>query len=145
MEVELGTIQRILTTTAPFAFERKPSQPRVTGGCRKFLEMVVDETTLRLLTVLNAVSSKRPLDDLEISSSERPAKLNRKKVATVDENTKNPRTAELVSGTEGLPDELNYAFTVEKAEDGEATECKLLSVCYHRATAQPKLQPPPIP
>ena len=81
----------------------------------KISEMV-DETTVRLLTVLNAVNSKRPLDDWDVPASERPAKLNRKKVAIADSI---PDSSQTTPDARQSLDEVNKTFIVESGEADE--------------------------
>jgi hypothetical protein len=85
--------------------------------------MAVDDITVRLLTVLNAVNSKRPIDGLELSASERPAKLNRKKAVVMSERTDVPSNTEIAPGAEKIPDELKEMFAIEKMEEIEASTC----------------------
>jgi len=78
---------------------------------------MIDDTTVRLLTVLNAVSSKRPIEESEINAAERPVKLNRKK-ATLQGGQAEPA----IAGAEEACEGLNAAFVLEDREDLEAAD-----------------------
>ena len=84
--------------------------------------MELDDITVRLLTVLNAVNSKRPVDDLETSVSERPAKLNKKKAVVLSDDPESNANGKTAAGPESVHDQLNEVFSVENAEDGECEQ-----------------------
>lgn len=84
----------------------------------------MDDTTVRLLTVLNAVNSKRPISELEGVNKERPAKLNKKKSVAIAVSENIALKSKQTSGKE-TSDELKGVFTVEVAEDEERNGGKL--------------------
>jgi hypothetical protein len=102
---------------------------------------MTDDKIVRLLTVLNAISSRAPIDDSELIATERPPKLNRKRVVLVGERSETP-TPTRTPGTEGTPSqEVDSAFVVESVEEGKTAEGKNTPFIYsaRRLTAEVQL------